>query len=67
LAYSIILGGDAVDQGHSIAIDSAGDAYVSLDGTSLNPPVDADAALLKIAPGGQPLSLSANSLVNAAS
>lgn len=57
---------------YGVTLDSAGALYVvgddlALAGTALNPPVNGHAAVLKIAPGGQPLSLAANSLVNAAS
>ncbi|MGB9458235.1 MAG: SBBP repeat-containing protein [Bryobacteraceae bacterium] len=57
---------------YGVTVDSAGALYVvgddlALAATQLNPPVNGAAAILKIAPGGQPLSLAANSLVNAAS
>jgi len=43
LSYSTYLGGNAVDQGTSVAVDSAGNAYVTGIATSTNFPVTASA------------------------
>ena len=67
-----LIGSPGFNGAYGVTLDSSGAVYVvgddlALAGTPLNAPPNGNAAILKIAPGGQPLSLAPNSLVNAAS
>jgi uncharacterized protein (TIGR03437 family) len=65
--------------GWGVAVDAANNVYVAgsdlaVTGTALNPPVpgpggpaSGEATVLKIAPGGQPVTFAANAVVNSAS
>jgi hypothetical protein len=69
LAYSTYVGGSGLDRGFAVALDSAGNAFVTGDTTSADFPVTAgsfqstysdggDAFVVKLAPGGATLAYS---------
>jgi uncharacterized protein (TIGR03437 family) len=65
LVWSTYLGSGSVD---AVALDAAGNVYASGVGISVNSTATfGSVGVLKIAPGGSPLDVSANAIVNAAS